>query len=58
MLEGLKRFYEKGLMTDVLGEYDLVDALDSASGGSWEAFLTDWLFNIDEYQRQNIEWME
>jgi len=58
MLEGLHIFYEKGLASDVLGEYDLVDALDRASGGSWEAFLTDWLFNIDQYQRQNIEWME
>ena len=26
-----------------------IDALDDASGGDWEAFLTDWLFNVADY---------
>ena len=38
-----------GLEMDVVGEYDLVSALDDASGGDWEAFLTDWLFNVADY---------
>ncbi len=48
-LSALRLFYERGLETDVMGEYDLVSAFDDASGGDWEAFLTDWLFNVAEY---------
>ena len=48
-LDGLRLFYEHGLAMDVVGEYDLVDALDNASGGDWEDFLTDWLFNVADY---------
>ena len=48
-LAALRLFYERGLETDVVGEYDLVSAFDDASGGDWEAFLTDWLFNVAEY---------
>ena len=57
-IEALRIFYEKGLMTPVLGEYDLVDALDAASGLSWEGFLTDWLFNIDEMAAQSYIYLE
>ena len=46
LLSGLKLFYEKGLQADVLTEMDLVSSLDAASGESWEAFLTDWVYNI------------
>ena len=48
-LAALRLFYERGLEMDVVGEYDLVSALDDASGGDWEAFLTDWLFNVADY---------
>ena len=37
---------------------DLVNALDAASGRSWEAFLTDWVFNVGEYVNQSMEWYE
>ena len=59
-LSGLRLFYQRGLETDVMGEYDLVDALDDATGGDWEAFLTDWLFNVaDLYQEQYmLDWIE
>lgn len=59
LISGLRMFYEKGLHTDdVLTEMDLVDALDAASGKSWEAFLTDWVFNIGDYVNQSIDWLE
>ncbi len=58
LITGLRRFYERGLKKDVLTEMDLVSALDEASGGSWEDFLTDWLFNIDEYVNQEIDWLD
>ena len=48
-LAALRVFYQRGLAMDVVGEYDFVDALDDASGGDWEAFLTDWLFNVADY---------
>ena len=58
LLHALRRFYEKGIRQDVLSEMDLVDALDEASGGSWEKFLTDWLFNIGDYVNQQIDWLD
>ena len=58
LLAGLRLFYEKGLATDPLTEMDLVNALDEASGGSWEAFLTDWVFNIGDYVNQSIDWLD
>ena len=58
LLEGLRVFYEKGLDGRVLSEMDLVNALDEASGGNWEAFLTDWVFNIGDYVNQSIDWLD
>lgn len=58
LIAGLKRFHQKGLGTDVLTEMDLVDALDEASGGSWEKFLTDWVFNVGDYVNQSIDWLD
>ena len=58
LIDGLRLFYEKGLDGSVLTELDLVDALDEASGSSWEAFLTDWVFNIGEYVNQSIDWLD
>ena len=31
------------------GSTTLYPLLDDASGGDWEAFLTDWLFNVADY---------
>lgn len=58
MIDGLAEFYRMGQDGHTLTEIELVNALDTASGGSWEAFLTDWLFNIDKYVNQSIEWFE
>lgn len=58
LLDGLSLFYQNGLQTDILSEMDLVNALDEASGKSWEAFLTDWLFNIGDYVDQDIFWLD
>ena len=58
LLAGLRGFCEMGADREALGEYDFVAALDAASGGSWEAFLTDWLFNISDYANQSIDWLD
>ena len=57
-LEGLRTFYEMGAEGRTLTERDFVDALDRASGKSWEAFLTDWLFNVGDYVSQEMDWYE
>ena len=58
LLAGLKSFYELGKEGHILTEMDLVAAIDAASGKSWEAFLTDWVFNVGDYANQYIDWFE
>jgi len=57
-LDGLAKFYNMGMDGHTLTEMELVEAFDTVSGNSWEAFLTDWVFNVGEYVNQNIEWFE
>ena len=58
LIAGLRAFYALGRQTDVLTEMDLVRCLDEASGGSWEKFLTDWVFNVGDYVNQTIDWLD
>lgn len=58
LIAGLKLFYETGLQKEVLSERDLLNALDTASGASWEKYLTDWLFNVGDYVQQEIYWLD
>ena len=58
LLEGLAGFYRMGEAGDTLTEMDFVAAMDAADGGSWEAFLTDWVFNVGEYVNQTMVWYE
>ena len=58
LIAALRTFYEKGLRQNVLGEYDLVDAMNEVTGGDWEEFLTDWLFNVDDYVDQQMDYYE
>lgn len=57
-LAGLRTFREMGADGHTLTEMDFVHAMDAASGGDWEAFLTDWVFNVGDYVNQNIDWFE
>ena|GEM_PF-1208336 len=57
-IAAMRLFYEAGLEKDVLEEADLVRAFDAATGGDWEAYLTEWLFNVDDYLAQRVEWYE
>lgn len=57
-LGGLRAFYELGLEKDILGEYDFVAAFDSVTGGDWEDFITEWLFNVDDYVDQQLDHYE
>lgn len=58
LIAGLRAFYELGRRSDELTEMDLVRCLDETSGGSWEKFLTDWVFNIGDYVDQTIDWLD
>ncbi|MBQ6374379.1 MAG: hypothetical protein IJJ45_07830 [Clostridia bacterium] len=57
-LDGIARFYKQGRTGGTLTEMDLVACMDAASNRSWEDFLTDWVFNVDEYVNQHIDWFE
>ena len=54
LLSGLAEFARMGGGGAVLTEMDLVKAMDVASGGDWEAFLTDWVFNVGDYADQTM----
>ena len=58
LLAGLAEFCRMGADGHTLTEMELVEALDRTSGGSWEAFLTDWVFNVGDYAEQYIDWFE
>ncbi len=58
LLAGLKNFYDMGADSHTLTEMELVEALNAADGGDWEAFLTDWVFNVGDYANQMIDWFE
>lgn len=57
LIQGLRNFYDMGASGATLTEMDFVAAMD-ATGGSWEDFLTDWVFNVGEYANQIIDWFE
>ena len=58
LISTLRLFHEKGLLTEVLSEMDLVNALEEASGKSWKNYLTDWVFNVGDYVNQDIFWLD
>lgn len=58
LIAGLRTFCEMGQSGEILTEMNLVEAFDAATDGDWEAFITDWLFNIDDYVGQGIDFYE
>lgn len=58
LIDGLAAFCEMGNDGHTLTEMEFVEAMDKVTGGSWEAFLTDWVFNVGDYVNQHIEWFE
>ena len=58
LIAGLKAFLEMGADGHTLTEREFVAAMDAATGESWEAFLTDWLFNVGDYVQQDMSWYE
>ena len=57
-IAAMREFYETGLQRELLGEMDFVTALNRVTSGDWEAFLTDWLFNVADYIDQQLDHYE
>ena len=57
-IEGLAGFWRMGRDGHTLTELEFVQAMDDATGRSWEDFLTDWLFNVGDYVQQDMDWFE
>lgn len=57
LLNGLAEFRRMGADGHTLTEKELARAMDAATGGSWEDFLTDWVFNVGDYVEQTIDWL-
>ena len=55
LLAGLAEFNRMGRDGHTLTEMELVQAMDAATGGSWEDFLTDWVFNVGDYVEQRFD---
>lgn len=57
-LASLARYYADNRGKALVVETDLVRAIDDATGGKWEDFLTDTLFNIGDYSDNYMDWYE
>ena len=57
-LSSLARYYADNREKRLAVETDLATAIDEATGGDWEAFLTDTLFNIGDYADNYMDWYE
>ncbi|MGI6240302.1 MAG: hypothetical protein ACOYI5_11845 [Christensenellales bacterium] len=57
-LASLARYYADYQNRTFVAERDLVQAMDDATGGDWEGFVTDMLFHIDEYAEHTLDWYE
>ena len=57
-IAALANYYQSCRDIQIVTETDFLKAINDATGKDWEDFLTELLFNIDEYSRQTIEWFE
>lgn len=55
MLSALKKWYEKYGGGDMVSERDFLETINAVTGKDWEEFLTELIFNIDEYSRQEMD---
>lgn len=55
MLDALKKWYAENGGGDMVTERDFLETINAATGKEWEEFLTELIFNIDEYSQQNLD---
>lgn len=58
MLAALKKWYAENGGGDMVSERDFLETINVATGKDWEEFLTELIFNIDEYSKQSLDWYE
>lgn len=58
LISALSAHYLANREKTIVTEMDFLAALNAATGRDWEDFLTELVFNIDEYSSQSLEWYE
>ena len=54
----LAMWYTDGRYAGMVDEFDFLKTLEKATGYDWEDFLTELIFEIDEYSLQYLDWYE
>ena len=54
----MKLWYSQFAGTGVVSETDFLATIRQGSGRDWEKFLTELIYNIDEYSNQYLDWYE
>lgn len=58
LLDALQLWYALHGGGAMVNERDFLETFKSATGKDWEDFLTDLIFNFDEYSQQSLYWYE
>lgn len=56
--EALRTWYARHGGGNVADETDFLKTISDVSGRDWEKFLTELIYNIDEYSNQYLDWYE
>jgi hypothetical protein len=57
-IDALSSWYQKYGGTGIVDEFDFLSTLKTETGYDWENFLTELIFNLDEYSYQYLDWYE
>lgn len=57
-ISALSEHYRMNREKTIVTEMEFLAAVNAATGHDWENFLTELVFNMDEYSRQITEWAE
>lgn len=58
LIDALALWRHDNSKNNMVTEFDFLETLQKATGRNWENFLTELIFNIDEYSLQQIDWYE
>ena len=57
-IDALGSWYRKYGGTGIVDEFDFLSTMETETGYNWENFLTELIFNLDEYSNQYLDWYE
>jgi len=58
LIDVLTDWRQKYAQNGIVTEFDFLETMNRVTGRDWENFLTELIFNIDEYSLQMLEWYE